>query len=400
MILKPTSIQASQSNSVMGDLGAKLGLFTQMSQQQQQQQRPPVQAPPKTNDYYDDFEDLDDIAELIEQAEMEMENQKEQQKENHAPIQIEKEAEQTLCKAKEDDSDFTFDFEAFMTQTQTKALPQNVLPDNSEIRPNKNFTQFSDNKMFPPQEKRIRQIDEELDNDNDAPRHFIDLSQIKSQKPTITLTQASKKDRIEIESTEIKYEKSQVYRRPTPSPLFKVKQQSGKNPKMINLGVSESWKKGLSHLGINAPAGLSEEANERVNCSLNELNFYTVAQIKGGLCVNFKAPNLLVTLKNFEIHKDTATLVLMDLTGEITGSIIKSIVTEEVNNSIYAASEHDIASQIHMNSAMTSSYKMGEKVGLKVGMVFWFKNVTVFNPIEDTFYLTFCEKNIEQIFYE
>ena len=66
------------------------------------------------------------------------------------------------------------------------------------------------------------------------------------------------------------------------------------------------------------------------------------------------------------------------MTGEITGSIIKSIVTEEVNNSIYAAaaaSQHDIASQIHMNSAGSMGFKAGEKVGLKVGMVFWFKNV-------------------------
>jgi len=63
------------------------------------------------------------------------------------------------------------------------------------------------------------------------------------------------------------------------------------------------------------------------------------------------------------------------LTGEITGSIIKSIVTEEVNNSIYAASQQNDSSQIQMNSAAISSFKPGEKIGLKVGMVFWFKNV-------------------------
>lgn len=59
------------------------------------------------------------------------------------------------------------------------------------------------------------------------------------------------------------------------------------------------------------------------------------------------------------------------MTGEISASIVKSLVASDILNSIYQSS------QTMTDQPIKNTYKPGDKIFPKVGMVLWLKNVRI-----------------------
>lgn len=212
-----------------------------------------------------------------------------------------------------DDTETSFGLKT-VTQNQENFREEQPVYRQDNIINNTFPSQFQDDRIMHTQ-KKVKQNHEFP---SDSTKYTINITATKSSPGTkANFTQLSKREVITVGDSQVqtlKVEKSEVQKKiGTASPLFKLKQQNlSKNQKIVNLGTNDAWKRALVHLRIDLPEqmiGLS--ANESIGASLNELNFCTVSQIKGNMCISLKAPNLLVAIKSFEIHKDTVTMMLM-----------------------------------------------------------------------------------------
>jgi hypothetical protein len=138
------------------------------------------------------------------------------------------------------------------------------------------------------------------------------IKESNEREELITVPQVSKQKNTEIIKDKITEEKNLEKMNPVQStPKIKPQQWIKKTNQHSSILESVSWKRALEHLRIDYEKFQSSIQNSDYNKLPEPLKACYVAKLTDGNLRNTKVPHLLVTLKSFEMHKDTVTVKLM-----------------------------------------------------------------------------------------